>query len=99
MPLFLAALLGGLVDIAGTLVGRVLVSLGIGYAVFSGVDTSLAFAKTYAVNSLQGLPAQALAVAGAMKIGVAISILVSALSARLVLNGMTGGALKRMVQR
>ena len=40
MPVFIAALIGGLVSAAGSLVGRVLVSLGIGYVVFSGLDVS-----------------------------------------------------------
>ena len=45
MPLIIAALWGALIEIAGTLVGKVLVSLGIGYAVYTGVDTSITWAK------------------------------------------------------
>jgi len=99
MPLFLAALIGALVDACGTLVGRVLVSLGIGYVAFSGVDVSIEWARDYAVQSFSGLPPQALAVAGALQIGTAISILSSALTTRMVLQGLTGGTIRRMVQR
>ncbi|MGM9480323.1 DUF2523 family protein [Roseateles sp. NT4] len=41
VPLFLGALIGALISAAGTLVGRVLLSLGIGYASYSGIDAGL----------------------------------------------------------
>lgn len=99
MPIFLAALLGGLVDIAGTLVGRVLVSLGVGYASYTGIDASLDWMRDQVASSFTGLPSQALAVASLLQIGPAISILFSALAARLVLAGMTGGTIKKLVNR
>lgn len=99
MPLFISALLGGLIQAAGTLVGRVLISLGIGYVAYQGLDTSLDWLKTQIASSAGELPAQALAVLGALKVGSGVSVLISALAARLVLNGMTGGVMKRMVQK
>lgn len=99
MPLFIAALIGGLVQAAGTLVGRVLISLGIGYVAFSGIDTSLAWVKDSIVASVSGAGAQALAAASALKLGKCISILISALVARLTINGLTGGVLKKMVHK
>lgn len=97
MPIFIAALLGGLVEAAGTLVGKVLISLGIGYAVFTGVDTSIAWAKDAVLAGIGGLPATAIQVAGLLKIGVCISMLFSAITMRLLLQGLTSGAIKRMV--
>lgn len=41
MPAFLAALLGGLINIASTLTGRVLVALGLGVASYTGLAASL----------------------------------------------------------
>jgi hypothetical protein len=99
MPIFIAALLGGLVSAAGTLVGRVLISLGIGYVTFTGVDASIAFAKAAVVAGVGALPANAIAVAGALKIGVCISILTSALVARMTLAGLTSGAVTKMVTK
>jgi Protein of unknown function (DUF2523) len=97
MPVIVAWILGGLVQVAGTLVGKVLLSLGIGYAVYNGVDTSLAWAKGQFVSQLGGIPAKALQMAALAKVGVCVSMLVSALSTRLLMQGMTSGALKRMV--
>jgi len=99
VPLLVGSLVGGLVQAAGTLVGRVLISLGIGYVAYQGLDTSLAWMRTQVAASVGGLPAQALAVLGALQVGSGVSVLISALSARMVLNGMTGGTIKKMVQK
>jgi len=100
MQLFIAALLGGLLQAAGSLVGRVLISLGIGFAVFTGVDASLAYVKTEAMASLASatsIAPQLASFVGVLQIGTAFNIVFSAWSARLVLAGITGGTLKRMV--
>jgi hypothetical protein len=99
MPIFVAALIGALIQAAGSLVGRVLISLGIGYVVFSGVDASIGWAKTQVLAHLQGMPATALGVASGMKVGTCVSILTSALLARLTFQGMTSGTMKKMVQK
>lgn len=99
MPLFLAALLGGLIQACGSLVGRVLVSLGIGYVAYSGVDTSITWARDFLLARIGSLPSNAIAVASTMKLGVCISILTSAILARMVLGGLTNGTLKRMVTK
>ena len=99
MPLFLASLLGGLISVAGTLVGRVLISLGIGYVTFSGVDTAITWAKTQFLSGVGGLPADAVGIANTMKVGVCVSMLLAALTARLVLSGLTSGTITRMVQK
>lgn len=97
MPIFIAALLGGLIQAAGTLVGKVLISLGIGYVTYTGVDASIAWVKSMIVSHANGLPSTAIAVASACSLGSVISIVLSALTARLVLDGLTGGTIKRMV--
>jgi Protein of unknown function (DUF2523) len=97
MPTILAWLIGGLVSAAGTLVGKVLISLGIGYVVYTGVDTSLAWAKAQFVSNLAGIPAKALQMAALAKVGVCVSMLISALTTRVLMQGMTSGAIKRMV--
>lgn len=93
--IFIAALIGGLVQVAGTLVGRVLLSLGIGYAAYSGIDASITFARDFLITQISASGAQTVAVAGALKIGVCISILTSALVARMTLAGVTSGVLRK----
>lgn len=99
MPYFVAALLGGLINIAGTVAGRVLLALGFGLATYSGVSVSLEFLKSQALQAASGLPAGAVQLMAFLKVGEAISILTSAILVRLVLNGLTNGSITKLVQR
>jgi len=98
MPAFIAALLGGLLQLVGSFVGRVMISLGLSFATYTGVDTVLNLAKAQLLTGITGLPATAVAVASSMKLGVCISILTSALAARLLMAGLQSGTVKRWVQ-
>lgn len=99
MPLWVAAILGGLVQAAGTIVGKVLLSLGIGYATFSGVDVLLTWVSGQFMDGMSGLPVATVQIAGLLKIGVCVSMLLSAVSTRLVLAGLTSGSLTRFVMK
>jgi hypothetical protein len=99
MPAFIAALLGGLISVAGTLAGRVLIGLGISVVTYSGLSISLDFAKARAVESLQSLPPQVVGMLSAMGVGQFLSIIASALSARLLLQGLTDGSIKKWVMK
>lgn len=99
MPVFVAAIGGMLINLVGTLVGRVLVALGIGVVTYTGMNSSLGFLKSQAVSAFSGLPAEVLSIIGIMKVGVCISIITSAITARLLLNGLTGDTFKRWVHK
>lgn len=97
MPVFIAALLGGLVSAAGSLVGRVLIALSIGYVSYTGLDLLLAGVRTFILENFATLPPEALSVLSALRVDVCISIALSACAARLVLSGITSGKLTKMV--
>lgn len=97
MPVFIAALLGGLIQAAGTLVGKVLISLGIGYVVYTGLDAGLSWVTAQIASSAGQLGSQTLAVASGARVGIALNIVLSAISARLFLNGVTSGTLRKFV--
>ena len=97
MPLFIGALIGALIQAAGTLVGKVLLSLGIGYVTFTGVDTSITWARDQFFAGLSGMPSTALQLAGVLQVGTCVSIMTSALVVKLTLAGLTSGTLKKMV--
>lgn len=99
MPVFLSSLLGGLVSAAGSIVGRILISLGIAYVTYEGVDALLDGIKADAVARLMDLPPDVLTIAGLLQVDTAINILFSATVARLVLKGLTSGAVTKMVIR
>lgn len=90
-----AALWGALLDICGSLVGRVLVALGLGVISYTGLSVSLGWLKDRAISSALMLPADVLGMMSTMKVGESISIVTSAIIARAVLNGMTSDTVKR----
>lgn len=102
MPVFIAALLGGLIQAAGTLVGRVLLSLGLGLVVFSGLDTGLDWFRDQAFARLDAgaaaLPALG-SFLGVLQVGSCINIIASALAARMLVRGLSSGLVKRWVTK
>ncbi|MBS1771202.1 MAG: DUF2523 domain-containing protein [Acidobacteria bacterium] len=97
MPVFIAALGGMFINIVGTLAGRVLVALGIGVITYTGVATTLDWLKAGALSSLSGMPAEAVQLAGFLKVGTCISIVTSAMAARALIDGLSGDTFKRWV--
>lgn len=99
MPAFVAMLLGGLVQIAGSLAGRVMIALGFGIVQYSGVSVTLTWLRDQALSALTGMPGQLVQLLAFMKVGEAISIIFSALGVRLLLNGLSaGGSISRLVR-
>jgi len=91
-------LLGGLLKIAPTLVGQVLISLGIGVATYTGLSASIDFLKTNFVTAVMGLPPEVVGMLGLMKVGSCVSMLFSAMVIRLTIQGLTGANFKRWVK-
>lgn len=97
MPMFIASLWGAFLQIVGTLVGRVMVALGVGVVTYTGINASLDALKTQAVSAFAGLPPELLGLLALLKVGQCISIIMSATAARLLLNGLTGDTMKKWV--
>jgi len=101
MAALIPYLVGFLISIAGTLVGRVLVFLGVGLVSFTGVNTLLSWAKTAAFSYLDSA-AGLLSVAnyiGLLQIGTCMNIIFSAFAVRMVLKGLQGDTVKRWVTK
>lgn len=94
LPAIAAAIGGVLLNLAGSFVAQVLVSLAISVVTYTGVDLVLNRLKADAIQSLTGLPAELVGLLAYMQVGVAISIITSAVAVRMGLNGMDG-AVKR----
>lgn len=97
MPIFLAAFLGGLIQSAASIAGRVLIALGVGIVSYTGISSLLDVLKAQVQSYLLGVSADIVGVMSALRIDVSISILFSAYAARLVLMGLTSDTVKRMV--
>lgn len=99
MPLVLASLLGGLIQIAATLAGRVVLALGFSVVVYTGLSASLDWIKAQTMSALTGLGGDALVIVGQLQIDTAVSILFSAIAARLLLRGLTNGSVARWITK
>ena len=90
MPVFIAAIGGMLINLVGTLAGRILIALGISVVTYTGVSSSLDWMRAGALAALGGLPAEMIGLIGFMKVGVCISIIASAVAVRMGLSGLSG---------
>lgn len=97
MPYLIGILWGGLAIVLRSFVGRVLIYLGISYLTYQGVDGLIESLKVQAYAQLSNIPSALIGIVGLTRIDEAISVIVSALTAKYVLQGLTGGAFKKMV--
>jgi hypothetical protein len=97
MPWLIAILINALIAIAGTIAGRVLLALGMGYVSYTGISFLLDGIKALVVGQLQSAPSNMVVVMSLLKIDVCINILFSALAARWALQGLASGKVTRMV--
>lgn len=97
MPAFIAVILGGLIQICGALVRRVLVALGLSVVTYSGMAVSINYLKSQAVSAALGLPPEVVGMLSVLRVGTCISIIFSAMLARLVVTGLTGDTVKKWV--
>jgi len=97
MPAIVAIFLGGLIQICGSLVGRVLVALGLSVVTYSGLSVSINYLKSQAVAAALGLPPDVVGMLSVLKVGSSLSIITSAILARLLITGLTGDTVKKWV--
>lgn len=97
LPAIAAAVIGGMISVTGTLVGRVLVALGVGVVTYTGVQAGIDSLLANLDSAIAGVPADILGLLGFMRVGQALNIIISAMSARMLLNGLTGDTIKKWV--
>lgn len=98
MP-FIYSLLGGLITLAGTIVGRALIYLGISIATVTGISSSLDFAVSYIDSGWDALPTQAYQILSALRVSTDLGILVGAYTAKFALNGISSDSFSFWVMR
>lgn len=76
----IAHLLAGLRDLAAGMVGKVLATFGLSVVTFNGLLPSL---KGYVTSLTSGMPAEAMRMLGSLGVGIAMSMIMSALAVRL----------------
>lgn len=98
MPLFVSYLLGGLLNLAGSLAGKVLIGLGISVVTYTGVSTSIDWLKTGVITSLSGLPQNVIGMLSLMHVGSCVSMIFSAVVVKYTLSGLTSGTMRKWVK-
>jgi hypothetical protein len=99
MPYLIGALLGGLLELAASLAGRVLLALGLGFATYSGFNAALDWLLDEAKVRIGAGPLWAVQIAGLLKIDVCISLIASAFAVRLLVAGIQSGAVRKLVSK
>jgi len=99
MPVIIAAVMGALLNIVGSLVGRVLVALGLGVATYTGLSFVLGEAKDIAVGNLGAMGPEIVGMLAVMRVGECISMVTSAIGVRLLMQGLQSGTFKRFVHK
>ncbi|WP_260331561.1 DUF2523 domain-containing protein [Pseudomonas aeruginosa] len=74
MPLFVA-LFSFLSSVAGPLVAKVLISLGVGAVTYAGINLLISQVKTYAISQFGAVGADVAAILGLAKFDVAMNII------------------------
>lgn len=98
MPYLAGFIWGALGLILKSLVGRVLIALGISYVTYQGVDTLINGLEAAALSHLSAVNAELLGVVGLARIGESLSVVVSALSAKYAIQGLTGSFTKMVIK-
>jgi hypothetical protein len=98
MPL-LTALLGGLLTIAGSVVGRVLLALGMGFVTYSGFDVGVAWLLDQIKGNIGQMGADTVNFLAFMWVDKAIGLVFSAYSAALVVKMAGSTKLTKLVTK
>lgn len=97
MPAFLIpAIAGGLLSVASSLVGRIIIALGMGLVSYTGVNAALSyFQNTF--NSAMGSAGATLAgICGVLQLDTCFAIFTAAALAKLAIAGATSGTIKKL---
>lgn len=100
MPWLVSVLLAGLLQIVGSVVGRVLLALGFGFVEYTGISKLIDSAKASATSLINDVGSSMIAEwAGFFRIDQHVSILLSAIGVKVLLNALGGASAKRLVQK
>lgn len=95
----IAALLGGLATITGSLVGRVLLALGMSFVTYKGLDTGIGWILTEIKANVAAMPVQIVNFFAWLWVDKAISMVFSAHAAAMVIKLAGSADLTKLVTK
>lgn len=100
MPWFASIIIGGLLQLVGSFIGRAVIALGFGFVEFVGISAMIDSAKSSASSMLGAVGSSSLAAwAGFFRVDIHLSIILSAIGVKVLLNALGGLSVKRMMQK
>jgi hypothetical protein len=100
MPAFLIpAICGALITVATSLVGRIIMALGMGVISYVGLNAGLDVFRSYFSNAMGSAGPILAGMCGVLQLDVCLSIFIAAGLARLAIAGATSGTFKRFAMK
>lgn len=99
MPVLIAAIWGGLATVLGSMVGRVLLALGIGFVTYSGFDVGITWLLNQIKANFAGIPSDIVAFLAWLWVDRAIGLMFSAYSAALAIRMAGATTMTKMVTK
>lgn len=98
MPLLMA--LGGLLlNLVGSIAGRALLALGMGYVTYTGFDTAVGFLLQQIKDNMAGLPVEIVQFLAFLWVDKAIGMVFSAYAAAAAIRLASSGSLTKLVTK
>lgn len=92
MPIIVASIIGALAQAMGSLVGRVLIALGLGFVSYKGFDALVSSITEQIMGLITGFGTSELAAwAGFFQIDKHFSMTLSAITVKIAMNGIQDG--------
>ena len=96
---FLPMLLGGLATLAGPMVGRILLALGMGYVTFKGFDILIGWLLTSIKTNMSGMPAETVNFLAYLWVDKAISTIFSAYTAAAMIKMAGSSSITKLITK
>jgi hypothetical protein len=99
MQFLVAAIMGGLLQIAGSLVGRVLLALGLSFVTYTGFDLTVTWLLDQVKVNMNSLPIEIGSFLAWLWIDKAIAMMFSAFTVSMLVKTAVAGQLTKMVRK
>lgn len=98
LPVRAVALLWGFfLTLIPSLIGRILIALGVSYVTYKGFNVSIDWLLAQIKTNFAGMPVEVAGLLGYLWVDKAIGMIFSAFSAALVIRSISGGSITKMV--
>jgi len=97
LPRILASVGGVLLTVLGSFWGRLIAALGFTVVSYSGISVTLDWFHNNMINALNAIPSDIIGLLAYMKVGICINIIITAITLRLTIKGVTGGTLRKWI--